>query len=61
MADLISPELLEGGRLYAVGDVRGRTDLLTNLFDRINSDRAASLPHDRNRSLVSTRRASQRG
>lgn len=37
-------DLTEGRRIYAVGDVHGRLDLLTGMFDRISGDLEAR-PH----------------
>jgi len=42
MTDPIRPGLPEGMRIYAVGDIHGRADLLANVFGRIDADRAAS-------------------
>jgi serine/threonine protein phosphatase 1 len=41
------PRLEEGVRIYAVGDVHGRADLLEGVLSRIDADRAAEAP-DRN-------------
>lgn len=39
-----SPSIPEGERVYAIGDVHGRLDLLDNLLDRIDADDAARGP-----------------
>jgi serine/threonine protein phosphatase 1 len=44
MADVIRPSLPEGVCIYAVGDIHGRADLLTDVLDRIDADRVASVP-----------------
>jgi serine/threonine protein phosphatase 1 len=44
MADAFRPSLPEGVRVYAVGDIHGRADLLADLFNRIDADRANSPP-----------------
>lgn len=44
MAEPIRPSLPEGVRIYAVGDVHGRADLLADLCTRIDADRAGSAP-----------------
>ena len=40
-----SPRLPEGLRIYAIGDVHGRVDLLDTIFARIDANLAHSLPH----------------
>jgi serine/threonine protein phosphatase 1 len=45
--DAQRPRLEEGVRVYAVGDVHGRADLLDAMLWRIDADRAAE-PRDRN-------------
>jgi serine/threonine protein phosphatase 1 len=44
MTDQTRPAGPDGVRVYAVGDIHGRADLLTGVFDRIDADRAASPP-----------------
>ena len=39
-------DLTEGQRIYAIGDIHGRLDLLTDMLDRIRADIAAR-PHPR--------------
>ena len=39
-------DLTEGQRIYAVGDIHGRLDLLTEMLVRIHADLAAR-PHPR--------------
>ena len=41
-----SPELPEGSRVYAIGDVHGRLDLLVELLEMIRRDNATRLPAD---------------
>ncbi|MEG3176920.1 metallophosphoesterase family protein [Sphingomonas sp. RB3P16] len=38
------PRIPAGQRVYAIGDIHGRLDLLTDLLDRIFADTAARLP-----------------
>jgi serine/threonine protein phosphatase 1 len=40
-----SPRLPAGIRIYAIGDVHGRVDLLDQMFSRIDADLASSSPH----------------
>ena len=40
MADLLRPRIPDGLRIYAVGDIHGRADLLAETFGRIDADRA---------------------
>lgn len=40
MVDGQRPQLPDGVRIYAVGDIHGRADLLSELFGRIDGDRA---------------------
>lgn len=44
-------ELTDGQRIYAIGDVHGRLDLLTAMMDRISADLAVR-PHDRPRIVM---------
>ena len=37
----IAPAVPEGVRIYAIGDIHGRADLLGDLFARIDADRAS--------------------
>ena len=39
------PSLPEGLRIYAIGDVHGRVDLLDTTFARIDANLARSSPH----------------
>jgi serine/threonine protein phosphatase 1 len=40
------PSIPRGRRIYAIGDIHGRADLLSNLFDRIDADlRQRPVPH----------------
>ena len=39
-------DLTEGQRIYAIGDIHGRLDLLTDMLGRIRADLAAR-PHPR--------------
>ncbi len=41
-----NPEIPEGSRVYAIGDVHGRLDLLVQLLDLIRQDNAARPPAD---------------
>jgi serine/threonine protein phosphatase 1 len=42
----LKPRIPSGQRVYAIGDVHGRADLLANLFARIDADlRARPIPH----------------
>jgi len=41
-ADIAPPEAPDNTRVYAVGDIHGRADLLSRLHDRIRDDAAAS-------------------
>lgn len=45
------PDLTEGQRLYAIGDVHGRRDLLETMLERIHADLAAR-PHGRPRVIA---------
>src|SRR5277367_1775295 len=40
MADPLRPRIPDGLRIYAVGDIHGRADLLAETFGRIDADRA---------------------
>jgi serine/threonine protein phosphatase 1 len=44
LASPIPPSVPEDSRLYAVGDIHGRTDLLTRMLARIAEDAAAGAP-----------------
>jgi serine/threonine protein phosphatase 1 len=40
MPDRTQPSLPDGQRIYAIGDIHGRLDLLTEMLERIDRDRA---------------------